>query len=119
MINESRRPRTALVPDPSAPTATTSTTPLQRTTTLTITPETALAGIAYHLIDRKLAVDVDEQATRHALCRLKRQRFSATVSRTTWQSMTDPERLQWLLAICDTAYTLRSDNVAVLKRRTR
>lgn len=102
--------RTTLIPDPSAP---------ARSSCLAISADTLVTGIAFHLVDRKLATAVDEQAARHTLARLRRQRFNATVTRTTWQSMSDPERLQWLLAVSDTAYTLRSDNVAILKRRTR
>jgi hypothetical protein len=101
-------PRTAL-PEPSAP---------PRSASIVISAETLVTGIAYHLVERDLATAVDEQAARHALARLKRQRFTATVARATWQQMSDAERLQWLLAVSDTAYALRSDDVAILKRRT-
>jgi hypothetical protein len=99
---------THLVPDPSAP---------GRSPSLTLNADTVIAGIRFHLLDRGHAQGVDDQTVHHALCRLKRTQFKADVTRSAWEAMSDPERLQWLLAVSDTAYTLRDDHVAVLKRR--
>lgn len=89
----------------------------QRSRTIMIHPEMIIAGITFHLIDRGEAVGVDDGSARKALARLRRRQFSAFVPRLAWESMTDRERLDWMLAVSDTVLVVRADRVALLKRR--
>jgi hypothetical protein len=85
--------------------------------TIVIRPEMVVAAIAFHLIDGGQAVGVDDVTARKTLARLRRNGFNAFVPRVIWESMTDRERLEWMLAVSDTVTVLRADRVAVLKRR--
>jgi hypothetical protein len=82
-----------------------------------IHPEMIIAGIAFHLIDWGEAVGVDDGSARKTLARLRRHQFSAFVPRLVWESMSDRERLDWMLAVSDTVLVVRADRVALLKRR--
>src|SRR5690349_22673424 len=85
--------------------------------TLVMSPHKLLSGIAFHLIDNRLAASVDDRARQKTLGRLKRHGFRACVARSEWESMGNAERLDWMLAVSDTTFMLTADRVAILKRR--
>lgn len=85
--------------------------------TLVMSPHKLLAGIAFHLIDNRQAVAVDDRARLKTLTRLRRHGFRACVARSAWESMGNGERLDWMLAVSDTTFMLTADRVAILKRR--
>ena len=85
--------------------------------TLLMSPHKLLAGIAFHLIDNRHAVAIDDRARLKTLGRLRRHGFRACVTRSEWESMGNAERLDWMLAVSDTTFMLTADRVAILKRR--
>lgn len=84
---------------------------------LVMSPHKVLGGIAFHLIDTRLAMAVDERARIKTLGRLRRNGFKACITRAEWCAMSDAQRLDWLLAMSDTTYVLTADRTAILKRR--
>jgi hypothetical protein len=84
---------------------------------MVLTHEAVVAGIAFHLIDLGRAAAVDAAGVEKTLRRLERGTFVATVERGEWEAMSDATRLDWLLAVSQTAYVLSTDRVAVLGRR--
>jgi hypothetical protein len=88
-----------------------------RATTIVMSPHKLLSGIAFHLIDNRHAVAIDDRARLKTLGRLRRHGFRACVTRTVWEGMGNAERLDWMLAVSDTTFMLTADRVAILKRR--
>jgi hypothetical protein len=82
-----------------------------------MSPHKLLSGIAFHLIDNRTAVAIDDRARLKALGRLRRHGFRACVARSDWDAMGNAERLDWMLAVSDTTFMLTADRVAILKRR--
>jgi hypothetical protein len=82
-----------------------------------MSPHKLLAGIAFHLIDNRHAVAVDDRARQKTLTRLRRHGFRACVERRAWEAMGNAERLDWMLAVSDTTFMMTADRVAILKRR--
>ena len=85
--------------------------------TIVMSPHKLLAGIAFHLIDNRHAMSVDDRARLKTLTRLRRHGFKACIARQAWEAMGNPERLDWMLAVSDTTFMLTADRVAILKRR--
>ena len=56
-----------------------------------------LCGIAFHLIDDDLTVEVDMASLAVLRTRMERAKIQASVSRIDWQRMTDYDRLHWLM----------------------
>jgi hypothetical protein len=84
---------------------------------IVLSHDTVVAGISYHLIDLKHASGVDDDGVKKTARRLERKGFKAYIPSAEWEAMNDGQRLDWLLAVSETAYVLRADRVAVLGRR--
>ena len=84
---------------------------------IVLSHDNIVAGISYHLIDLKHASGVDDDGVKKTARRLERKGFKAFIPRGEWEAMNDGQRLDWLLAVSETAYVLRADRVAVLGRR--
>lgn len=84
---------------------------------IVLSHQNIVAGIAFHLVDLGRADAVEAGGMEKTLRRLERGAQVATVERGDWEAMSDATRLDWLLAMSQTAYVLSTDRVAVLGRR--
>src|SRR5689334_18060884 len=71
-------------------------------------PDTIVAGILFHLADEGVGSAVDPasiQTLRRRLKRAARDGSNVTViKRARWESMNNPHRLEWLLAVSESCY---------------
>src|SRR4051794_36168306 len=72
-------------------------------------PDTIVAGIVFHLADEGVGNTVDPTSLASLRRRLKRSREVAIIKRSRWESMSNPQRLEWLLAVSESCYQVRDD----------
>ena len=60
-------------------------------------PQRLLSGIVFHLLDEDLALEIDQPSLASLKSRLEASGVRASISRWTWQHMSDYDRLRWLL----------------------
>jgi hypothetical protein len=84
---------------------------------IVLSHQNVVTGIAFHLVDLGRADTVEDGGMQNTLRLLVRGAFVAAVVRGDWEAMSDATRLDWLLAMSQTAYVLSTDRVAVLGRR--
>jgi len=78
-----------------------------------------VAGILFHLADEGIGSTVDPASLQSLRRRLKRANSNVTVvKRTRWESMSNPQRLEWLLAVSESCYQVEDDaTIAIGHRR--
>jgi hypothetical protein len=84
---------------------------------LGFTPGTAVAGIAFHLMDERVALAVEEESLDRARERLTSEKFCPTIKRELWEGMANRERLEWLLTRSKTVTVMLPDGTARLERK--
>jgi hypothetical protein len=81
-------------------------------------PELAARAIVFHMIDEGLANGVKGESVRRLVARLRRRGLRPAIRRGAWQTMTNHERLEWLLAETLTVPLMRpDDDVVTLESR--
>src|SRR5881394_3414940 len=80
---------------------------------LQFSPERAVAGIAFHLIDEGISRLVSEDSVQRTLNRLRHESFSLTISARTWAVMTNSARLRRLLEETSTEAALLPDDTVI------
>jgi len=81
--------------------------------------DTIVAGILFHLADEGIGSTVDPASLQSLRRRLKRANSNVTVvKRARWESMSNPQRLEWLLAVSESCYQVEDDaTIAIGHRR--
>jgi hypothetical protein len=88
--------------------------------TVTFTALSAVRGIVFHLLDEKLARRVSDDTIQRTIQRLDARPFSPSIQRGRWLGMTNPQRLEWLLAQTQTITLVEANDTVLLRpRRTR
>lgn len=59
--------------------------------------EKALRAICFHLVDDHHAARVTALSVQHTRDRLRRQKLQLVIARRQWESLSNKERLEWLL----------------------
>lgn len=77
----------------------------------------AVRGIAFHLVDEKLGREVSPEAMETTIKRLSIKGVFYTIARERWMTMTNPQRLDWLLAETHTLTLIGADDVIYLRAR--
>src|SRR4051812_44732079 len=81
-------------------------------------PELAARAIVFHMLDEGLANEVRAESVRRLVARLRRRGLRPAIRRSTWQEMTNHERLEWLLSETLTVPLMRpDDDVVTLESR--
>jgi hypothetical protein len=76
--------------------------------------EQAVAAIVYHLIDEGAATAVTEESQARTVGRLRLSPRTLSIHRDFWATMTNAQRLQWLLDESRTTAAFCSDGAAIL-----
>lgn len=76
--------------------------------------DTVLTGIVYHLVDEGDAGRVSDDSIRRTRQRLERKNTHLSMARELWESLSNRERLNWLLSMSQTS-ALFDGGVAILK----
>ena len=61
-------------------------------------PGSVVQGIVYHLLDEKLAAKVSDDSVNRTVQRLSSRNVCPSIERNKWSTMTNRQRLDWLLA---------------------
>src|SRR5579863_5969689 len=77
-------------------------------------PDTIVRAIAYHLIDEGLAKDVAENTIERTIVRLNNSAIRPSIARRRWATMSNPQRLRWILMESETTLTIGADATARL-----
>ena len=81
-------------------------------------PDTIVAGILYHFADEGIGSVVEASTIASLRRRLKRMPVATMIKRSRWESMSNPQRLEWLLAISESCFQVRDDaTIAIAHRR--
>ena len=80
---------------------------------ITFNPDQIIRAICFHLLDDNHASKIAALSIHHTRDRLRRARVSLMIARRQWESFTNRERLEWLLAKTRTQ-TLYSGDIASL-----
>ena len=64
---------------------------------LRLTPDRVLAGIVFHLLDEGLVASVDPQSVERTRGRIRWAGYRFSIGRGAWASMSNRQRLEWLL----------------------
>ncbi len=72
-------------------------------------------AISFHLIDLGQARRISNQSLQRTVTRLGKEPKGLTISRGIWSSMSDPQRLNWLLEESHTVVELTGDKTALLR----
>ena len=72
-------------------------------------------AISFHLIDLGQARRISNQSLQRTITRLGKEPKGLTISRGVWSSMSDPQRLNWLLEESHTVVELTGDKTALLR----
>src|SRR4051794_38315257 len=75
--------------------------------------KTLIAGIMFHLVDEGIALSIDTASGQRTMERLREAQVQPCVARSVWASMSNEDRLQWLLMESKTCAVL-SGGVATL-----
>ena len=81
-------------------------------------PVLAVQAIVFHLLDEHLAKGVSPETIRRTMERLATKSISLSIARRRWVTMTNGQRLKWLLSESETT-TLITENDFVLLRARR
>jgi hypothetical protein len=84
---------------------------------VTFDPTEAVRAIVFHLIDEKLARSVAPDSIRRTVDRLKARSFHAYITKLKWNKLTNPQRLDWLLAESLTLTVMAEGDCATLRAR--
>ncbi|MGH7215451.1 MAG: hypothetical protein ACREIT_11865 [Tepidisphaeraceae bacterium] len=100
----------------SAPSAATgSATTGSSATVLCFGPRQLVAAIAYHIIDEGIAPDgVTPESYSRALARLNRNGVHRSIARGLWATLTNAERLVWLLSQSATSTAWRKGRLELI-----
>ena len=74
-----------------------------------------VTAILYHVSDEQMAESFDEPSVRSTLARLEADGVSGSMERRFWRSMTNAQRLRWLLSRAQTTIVLDESGTATLK----
>lgn len=74
-----------------------------------------IAGLRYHLRD-ELGEEATAEPVRRALENVGRSGIHAAIRRSTWESLTDPQRLVWLLEVVQAEFKKDPESATVLQK---
>ena len=77
-------------------------------------PASIVRGIVFHVLDEGIASEVTGDSVKRTIERLKTRKIHPSIDRTRWSSMTNRQRMDWLLAESKTATSLALGRTAVL-----
>jgi hypothetical protein len=80
-------------------------------------PRRLMAAMTFHACESGMVEEVSPSSIRLTMRRLVRQRVSAVMPRTRWATLTDPQRMQWLLKVTRTDFEAASEGYGVFKER--
>ena len=77
-----------------------------------------IAGIAFHLVDEGIALNLEPGSITRTLDRLRRNEVAPSIGRSEWATMTNEQRLQWLLVESKTCAVLSGGVASLSPLRT-
>ena len=77
-------------------------------------PKSLVRGIVFHLVDEGLAAEVSGDSVRRTIERLTSRKISPSIQRGQWATMTNRQRMDWLMAESKTAMSVLVGRTAVL-----
>ena len=77
-------------------------------------PKSLVRGIVFHLVDEGIAADVSGDSVRRTIERLTSRKISPTIHRGQWSTMSNRQRMDWLMAESKTAMSVLVGKTAVL-----
>ena len=81
-------------------------------------PDAVARAIVFHMLDEGLARQVTEESVKRTVLRLRRRGLRPAIRRSAWRTMTNHERLEWLLSETLTVPLMRpGDDVVMLETK--
>ena len=77
-------------------------------------PKSLVRGIVFHLVDEGIAADVSGDSVRRTIERLTSRKISLSIQRGQWATMSNRQRMDWLLSESKTAMSVIFGKTAVL-----
>jgi hypothetical protein len=77
-------------------------------------PKSLVRAIAFHLVDEGIAADVSGDSVRRTIERLASRKISPSIQRGQWATMSNRQRMDWLLSESKTAMSVVFGKTAVL-----
>jgi hypothetical protein len=77
-------------------------------------PKSVVRGIVFHLVDEGIAADVSGDSVRRTIERLTSRKISPSIQRGQWATMSNRQRMDWLLSESKTAMSVIFGKTAVL-----
>lgn len=84
---------------------------------MSFTPAMAAVGIAFHIKDENLAIEVEEESIHRTQQRLEGEKFCPSIKRELWETMDNRERLDWLMARSKTVIIMLPDGAVRLEKK--
>ena len=77
-------------------------------------PKSLVRGIVFHLVDEGIAAEVSGDSVRRTIERLTSRKISPSIQRGQWATMSNRQRMDWLMAESKTAMSVLVGKTAVL-----